>query len=80
MAFEVSYQAALAAGLSASALVAEEFSPQSRGPVSWLARHRKPLAFPSRGGQWHMSGSSALTVAGPCWIFTSFPILRLRAT
>jgi hypothetical protein len=27
-----------------------------------------------------MSSSSALTVAGPCWNFTSFPILRLRAT
>jgi hypothetical protein len=26
--------------------------PESRGPVSWLARHRKPLTFPPGDGQW----------------------------
>ena len=36
-----------------------------------------PAAFPSRkAGQWRCGWPSAITVAGPCRIFTGFPIKR----
>ena len=38
-------------------------------------------AFPSFQGQWPtLRLSSPITVAGPCWICTSFPVLRVTGT